>query len=212
MSIKVAIADDHPLVISGVQHIIQYNPDILISETYCNGHELLEALQFGQVPDVLLLDIHMPGLTGDELAPLISEQYPSVKIIALTNQSDLYFVTKMLNSGVSGYILKTTGEQTLIEAIRAVHKGATYVENTIKEHLLKLEEASEIPNSIPALSSREKEILKCIVADLTSQEIADKLNISKRTVDGHRQNMLLKFGIKTSAGLAKKALALHLID
>ena len=212
MKIKIAIADDHPLVISGLYHILNGHPDMLITGRYADGKELLLGLQHN-LPDVLLLDIQMPGRTGDELAIDIRNIYPSIRILALTNQDDLYYINTMLSNGVKGYILKTTGEEILMQAIRTVYGGASYIDASLKEKLVQQQASDEaIKNAMPMLTRREKEVLTHIAADLTSQQIADTMFLSKRTVDTHRQSLLLKLGTKNVASLVKKAIQLGLLS
>lgn len=212
MKIKIAIADDHPLVITGLYHILHDHPDMLITGRHTNGADLMSGL-LHTLPDLLLLDIQMPGKTGDELAVEIRELYPSVRILALTNQDDLFYINTMLGNGVKGYVLKTTGEEILIHAIHTVHSGNTYIDATLKEKLLQQQANDEaIKNAMPVLTKREKEVLTHIAADLTSQQIADTMFLSKRTVDTHRQSLLMKLGTKNVASLVKKAIQLGLLS
>ncbi|MCD6010541.1 MAG: two component transcriptional regulator, LuxR family [Flavipsychrobacter sp.] len=212
IKIKIAIADDHPLVISGLHHILNNCPDMEITGSYANGDELLAGIAKVQ-PDVLLLDIQMPGQTGDELAEIICEKYPDVRMLALTNQDNVFYIKNMLRKGVDGYILKTTGEEILLEAIRTVNKGEQYIETGLQEKIIQdTLQAKKDLSADPVLSRREKEILRYIAADLTSQEIADKLFVSKRTIDNHRMSLLLKLGVKNVAGLVKKGIQLGLIE
>jgi len=210
--IRIAIVDDHPLVINGLQHILANCDDMQIAGCYTDGKSLLKGLSDIQ-PDVLLLDIHMPEQTGDELAELISEQYPKVKMLALTNQDNVYYIKNMLRKGVLGYVLKTTREEILLDAIRTVHKGQQYLEPMLKERVLQdTLQARRNVSASPILSRREKEVLQYIASDLTSQQIADKMFLSKRTVDNHRLSLLMKLGVKNVAALVKKGIQLGLIE
>ena len=209
--IKIAIADDHPLVINGLYHILSNCADMEVIGSYANGAELLEGIAIRQ-PDVLLLDIQMPGKTGDELAAIIGDQYPDVKMLALTNLDNVYYIKNMLSIGVHGYILKTTGEEILLDAIRTVYNGDQFLEPVLMEKLVSDEaQAMQQISAEPILSRREREVLHYIAADLNSQQIADKLFISKRTVDNHRLSLLLKFGVKNVASLVKNAIQIGMI-
>ncbi len=212
MKIKIAIADDHPLVINGLHHILGNCADMEIIGSYSDGKELLKGFEVIQ-PDVLLLDIHLPGQTGDELAEIISERYPLVKMLALTNLDNVYYIKNMLRKGVHGYVLKTTREEILLEAIRTVFRGEQYLEPVLKEKVVQdaLLAKRQIAAS-PVLSRREKEVLHYIASNLTSQQIADKLFVSKRTIDNHRLSLLMKLDTKNVAALVKKAIQLGLID
>lgn len=212
MNIKIAIADDHPLVINGLTHILANSTDMTITGSYQNGAELLEGIKVVQ-PDVLLLDIQMPGQTGDELAEIIAELYPSVKMLALTNLDNVFYIKNMLKKGVQGYILKTARENILLDAIRTVYNGEQYLEPVLKEKLLQdTIHSKQQRSTAPVLSRREKEILQYIASNLTSQQIADKLFISKRTVDNHRLSLLMKMDVKNVAALVKKAIQTGMIN
>lgn len=210
--IKIIIADDHPLVIKGLQHILDHSKDMLLTASYTNGNELLKGLT--TVPaDVLVLDIHMPGQTGDELAEIISVQYPDIKMLALTNEDSVYHIKNMLRKGVLGYILKTTGEDILLDAIRTVHSGHQYLESSLRERLVQDTVQAKKDNSVaPILSDREKEVLRYIARDLTSQQIAEKMFVSKRTVDYYRLCLITKLGVKNVGALVKKGIQLGYID
>jgi DNA-binding NarL/FixJ family response regulator len=212
MKIKIAIADDHPLVITGVHHIVSNSNDMELAGSYTSGTELLNGLAQNQ-PDVLLLDIQMPGQTGDELAEIINEWYPKIKILALTNQDNVYYIKNMLRKGVLGYILKTTQEKILLDAIRTVNNGDQYLDAVLKDKVIQdsLQTKKRLSGN-PILSPREKEVLKYIATDLTSQQIADKLFVSKRTIDSYRLSLLMKLGVKNVASLVKKCIQLGLID
>jgi DNA-binding NarL/FixJ family response regulator len=211
MKIRVSIADDHPLVINGLTQILECCDDIQLIATYSNGQELLEGLELLQ-PDVLLLDLHMPYMSGEEVTPIIAEQYKSVRIIALTNQDNTYYVKTMMRHGVSGYVLKTSDADTIVDAIRMVDSGEVYIEPSLKEKVVQETlQAKQGRISMPQLTRREKEVLDLIASNFTSQEIADQLFLSKRTIDNHRLSLLLKLDVKNSAALIKKAMQLGLL-
>jgi len=210
--IKIAIADDHPLVINGLKLILANNGEMELAGSYNNGRELLTGFK-SCLPDILILDIHMPGQTGDELAEIITAMYPSVKILALTNENSVYHIKNMLRKGVHGYILKTTSEDILLDAILKVYRGEQYLETVLKEKVIQdtLQAKKQI-SAAPVLSDREKEVLRYISQDMTSQQIADKIFVSKRTVDYYRLSMLTKMGVKNTGALVKKGIQLGLID
>ena len=205
--IKVAITDDQAIVVNGLQKILGGYPHITLIGTYSNG-ENLEIGLAEQLPDVLLLDIQMPGKTGIELAGIINKKYPSVKIIALTNIDILIQVKKMLQQGCMGYLLKDTSPDTLILAIETVYKGEQFLYEDLQKQLI-----NNIfdPKSQPIITRREKEILELIVNQYTNQQIADTLYLSLRTVENHRNNLLQKLNVKNTAGLVKVALTEGLV-
>ncbi len=209
--IKIAIADDHPLVIDGLHHILGKCADMEIVGSYHDGAQLLSGIAKKE-PDVLLLDIQMPGQTGDEIADIIRVAYPKIRMLALTNLDNVYYIHSMLRSGVLGYILKTTTGNILPEAIRTVYRGEEYLEPVLKEKMAAdARQMKNNPHSQLVLSRREKEVLQCIAANLTSQQIADKLFVSKRTIDSHRLNLMMKLDVKNVAALIKKAIQLGLV-
>lgn len=212
MKIRIAIADDHPMIIGGLQNMLAAYPHIVLEGTYSTGAELIKGLQ-QQQPDVLLLDIQLPDKTGDELATTILKKYPEQKILTLTNFNSMLYVHNMLRIGVKGYILKTTDPETLIKAIEEVYKGEEFIDQAVKSKLGQY--ATKIKkeaNLRPTLTLREKEILKLTVNGDTIQEISEKLFIGLRTVEYYRSNLLLKLEVKNMAALIKKALEMGLAE
>lgn len=208
--IQIGIADDHPMVITGIRNMLAGSEAIMITATYTDGIALMNDLEENQ-PDVLLLDIQLPGKTGDELAPLLAKKYPNMKILVLTNFDSTLHVQHMLRHGVLGYLLKTTDRETLIEAIGNVYQGKEFIQKSLREKMESV--GARIKREVSTksnLTPREREILQCIVNGDNSQEIADKLFLSVRTVDNYRFNILLKMDAKNIAVLVRKALELGL--
>lgn len=210
--ISVAITDDHPLVIDGVVKALSPYKKFWIQGTFLNGTGLLAHLQKEQ-PDILLLDIQMPGLPGDELAKTIHEQYPAIGIIALTGFDSPIYIRSMIHNGCRGYLLKSADQQTLVTAIQTVYEGSQYLEASIKEIMLdySLAASGKRTGQHPALTTREKEILSLITEEYTSAEIAQKLFLGQRTVEKYRLQLLQKLQVKNTAGLVKVALQMGLI-
>jgi DNA-binding NarL/FixJ family response regulator len=206
--IRLAIADDHAVVLNGLQKIIAQDADITIIGTYNNGALLLEALQ-EQQPDVLMLDIQMPGMTGIELAAIIHKKYPAIKMIALTNVEVLPLVKKMMRNGCMGYLLKDVEPTILLDTIHKVQEGEQVIAERIKSGLIS---TMFSPDTAQMVSRREIEILQLIADEFTNPEIAEKLHISPHTVENHRNRMLQKLGVKNTAGLIKKAMEQGLIN
>jgi DNA-binding NarL/FixJ family response regulator len=205
--IRIAIADDHSLVINGLQKIFSTSTEVEIIGTFSNGDQLLAGLQIQQ-PEVLLLDIQMPGKNGIELAGIVHKQYPEIKMIALTNVEIIYQVRKMMKQGCMGYLLKDVDADTLFSAIQQVYNGETVVHQKIKTDLTN----SLLSNSQPQqITRREIEVLQLIAQELTTAQIAEKLFISFATVENHRNRMLQKLGVKNTAGLIKKGMEQGLI-
>ncbi len=210
---KIAIADDHMLIVSSLKEIILKRDYMELIGQYMSGESLLKGIQ-QRLPDVLLLDYHLPDQNGAQLARYITYHYPSVKILALTGFDKPNLATEMLESGCRGYLLKATADADLIiEAIHQVHKGQIYLDRSISElyaDTIRNNHSYEIDNR-PKLTNREMEVLQGIAAELSNQEIADKLFISKRTVENHRNSLMIKAGAKNTVGLIKFAMELKLI-
>lgn len=213
MSIKVAILDDHPLAINGIRIMLDKQSDIEITDTYTSAGALLEGLAKRQ-PDVLLLDIVLPGMSGKELAPVIAKEYPDIAIVALTSLDAPAVVKSMMQRGCMGYLLKDTDQETMIAAIHHAYKKEKFIEPSLKEVFMQnmMNYKKNMPDVALQLTHREKEILQLIVEECTTQEIADKLCISFRTVENHRYSLLQKLDVKNTAGLVKTAILLGLVE
>jgi DNA-binding NarL/FixJ family response regulator len=211
MNIKVAILDDHPLILQGLENILSTTEQISLSGTYYNGTDLLASFK-DIIPDVLLLDIQMPGRSGDEWITDILQYCPDLKIIAYTNIDNLLYVFNMLKLGAKGYVLKTAYPQYLIDCIMGVSNGLTIIDSTLEErykaylHTIKRETYLH-----PKLTEREREILQLITDGYSSKQIADRLFIGIRTVEFYRLNILLKLDANNTAVLVKKAIKMGLV-
>lgn len=211
MPLKIAIADDHVLVINGIKAMLDKHKamDVLFSSTCASDlmHELA-----AQQPDVLLLDIQMPDMNGIEACRIIHKKYPDVKVIALTNFEQSSYVKQMLRSGAAGYLLKNIDNKTLITAIETVIQNKPFIQDEIKNNMLNevLSGTKSTSHGI-SLTKREVEILGLVAKELSNQQIADKLFISVRTVQTHRINLTQKLGVHNTAGLVKEAFKRGLI-
>lgn len=210
--IRVAIADDHPMIIGGLANLFSLYPHLRLTGTYPDGNALLKGLEQEQ-PDILLLDIQLPGKTGDVLAPLILKKYPEIRILALTNLDSILYIHNMFRLGVSGYVLKNADPDRLIEAIETVYRGETYLVRALQDQLEQFQLNMKKEAAVrPSLTPREEEILQLTVNGDTIQEISEKLFIGLRTVEYYRSNLFLKLEVKNMAGLIKKALKLGMVE
>ena len=200
----VGIADDHSLIIHGLQRMLQVEPNLQVLFTAQTAADLLRHLHL-QLPDVLLLDIELPDGSGIDLTATIREQYPSVTIIALTNHDDRVYVRKMIRNGAKGYLLKGTGKDQLVNAIHQVKNGQVYIDKQIEQHILQQTIHGKKLTAPVKLTNRELEVLALIANEYSNQEIADRLYLSIRTVESHRHSLNQKLQIKTMAGLVKEA-------
>lgn len=208
--IKVVIADDHPLIVNGLRNVLSAYKDIEVMATYPDGQQLLEGLQQSR-PDILLLDIQMPGMQGDVVCKTILRLYANVKVIALTNLDNVFYIRTMLKAGALGYLLKTAPEDHVVKAIRTVFANGEYLDRELRDAIHQATLTSSSVRKSPLLTAREKEVLQLIAENYTSKEIAGKLFLSKRTIDHHRNNLLLKLDVKNAASLIKKAISMDLL-
>lgn len=213
MSIRVSIVDDHPLAIEGLCNMLSSAPSIKVSNTYTTGNELLQGLQKDQ-PDVLLLDMLLPDIKGNELAKQITTTYPNIQILVITSLDAPVRVKSMIQQGCKGYILKNTDKKSLIHAIEEVAKGIEYIEPILKEKMLNnlLHYRKAQDENSPNLTHREKEILKLVVSEYSNQQIADQLHLSLRTVETHRFNLQKKLNVTNNIALVKIAIQMGLME
>lgn len=205
MLIKVAIADDHLLVINGLRAMLEKYDHLNIIFSATNGQSLLDNLA-GSKPDVLLLDIQMPDMNGIDLCKLISKDYPEIKVIALTNLEESHYVKQMMRNGALGYLLKNVDQQNLVQAIETVVQNKQYIDFQIQRNMLNEALSGQKRTSQGVmLTKRELEILELIGKEFSNQQIADKLFLSLRTVQTHRLNISQKLGVNNTAGLVKEA-------
>ena len=195
--ITLAIAEDHQAVIDGMKLLFKNETDILIVGEANNGLELIELVK-NKRPSVVITDIRMPKCDGITATKIIKRDYPETKIIAFSMFDQADAINQMKNAGASGYILKNSSLQTVLEAVRTVARNETYFNTAMTS---KVESSKEVV----ILSSREKEILRFIGEGKSSQEIAEVLKIGKSTVDSHRKNIIKKLNISGKNDLLRFA-------
>ncbi|HBH25535.1 MAG TPA: DNA-binding response regulator [Cytophagales bacterium] len=206
---KILLADDHRMFIEGISYMLREAGCEVVGIAQ-NGTEALAFLQQNDYPDLLMLDIEMPEMDGVEVAEKIKEEYTELKIIVLTMHDEPEFIRQMLKLGVDGYILKDAGKEILVEAVETVKSGKKYFGEKITENVFS---GFTQPKSIPTkLTQRELEIIRLIADQKTTGQMARELFLSKHTIETHRKNILLKLGLKNSAGLVKYAMKHGLIE
>ncbi|WP_179008645.1 response regulator [Winogradskyella forsetii] len=206
MITKIAITDDHPMVLQGIQSMLKDHKAIKIVGIYENSQQTLQHIEKDN-PDILLLDINLPDMNGIELCKKLKSTIKDLKIIAISNFDDLSFVKRMLKSGANGYLLKNTDPLELINAFKTVLSGGMYLQEDIQKKLLNFQGKKVSKNSlITKLTRREHDVLVAISEELTTQEISEKLFISPKTVETHRMNIMSKLGAKNSVGIVKTAI------
>jgi DNA-binding NarL/FixJ family response regulator len=189
MKIKVFNADDHPILRKGVSNLIKESDDLEWVGSAAHGKEALEKLRMLQ-PDVAVLDIEMPHMTGLEVAKTIIEENSPTAFVLLTLFKDESFFHRALNAGIKGYLLKESSEQEILDCIRSVHQGRAYVNPSLTHYLVSPQKTED--EVLKNLSDHELNILKLIARQKTTAEIADMLFISPKTVGNHRSNISKK--------------------
>ena len=203
--IRIAITDDHPIVIEGIRIMLKSDKEIVVSQSFSNITDMF--IELDENIQVLLLDINLPDGSGITACKDLLQKFPNLLIIALTNFEDATFIKQIMKNGAMGYLLKNTGKSELIEAIKTVLNGERYLQKNIREILLNESLGKTATSSffIPKLTVREKEILALIIKEFTTEEIAEMIFISVKTVESHRSNLMQKLGVKNSAGLVRVA-------
>jgi DNA-binding NarL/FixJ family response regulator len=213
--IRVAIADDHKIFRKGVILSLRPYSAIKFVQEAENGQELLDGLAASE-PDVVLMDLRMPQKDGIETTKIIAKQYPSIHIIALTMYEDERFVSHMMEIGANGYLLKSADPSEIKRAIIEVATKGYYLNNFVNRILLKKSHVrtKTIPslNTEITLNDREREVVRYICMEFTAQEIAQKIDVSPRTVEAIKDRLMERFGAKNTAGLVFFAVKNNLID
>ncbi len=200
--IKVYIVDDHAVVIEGIYSLLQKEKDIEMTGYASNAANCLQYFS-SHTADLILMDISLPDMNGVDLCRLIKKNYPGIMVLALSTFNQGTYIRKMMESGASGYLLKNAGRQEIIEAIKVVVKGKTYLSFDAGQAL---KSGTEQLNNIPPLTKREKEVLAAVAEGLTNTQIAEKLFISVDTVESHRKNLHAKLNVKNTAMLVRLAI------
>lgn len=211
---RILLADDHALVRRGVRLILDGEPDLTVVAEADNGAEAVEQAR-AHHPDLAILDIAMPRLTGLQAARELTRIQPQMRILILTMYDNEQFFFEALAVGASGYVLKSVADRDLVEACRATMRGESFlypgaVNALIRNYLDRLREGRALPAK--AITHREEEILKLVAEGHTSQEIAGLLVISPKTVERHRANLLQKLGLKDRLELTRYAIRVGLIE
>lgn len=206
----VVIADDHGIVRKGIRSIIESIEEVELVGEAADGTEALSLVEEKR-PDVLLIDISMPGLTGMQVLDKIIEAGYDTRVVILSMHNEEEYVLQAVNAGASGYLLKNADDRELIEGIRTVADGQVYYSSYVSQVMANsLRRPKENPNE--ALTAREKEVLKLIVDGLSNKEIADKAFISARTVDKHRASIMKKLNARNAADLVRLTIEKKLLQ
>jgi DNA-binding NarL/FixJ family response regulator len=205
-SIRVALADDHPVVLAGVKALIQAAPEMELVGEAVDGTAALKLI-LETLPDVVVMDISMPGLTGLELVQKVGGENGGVKVLVLTVHEDRAYVQRVLGAGARGYLLKRSAAEELVRAIRAVHGGGLYVDPAIAGKFVHPEAGAGTTGEGLALSEREEEVLKLAAQGHTNKEAAARLGLSIKTVESYKARAMEKLGLKTRAEIVRYGLS-----
>jgi DNA-binding NarL/FixJ family response regulator len=208
--LSVILADDDTLVREGIKLILTANDGVHVIGEASNGNQVLQLITEGLIPDIVLTDINMPEMDGISLITAVKKKNPKIKVIMLTMSDSNKSIQQSFTAGASGYLLKTIHPDELIFALNQINQGDRYICSTLAMRLL--DRSIEFSNvqSLSAdlnidFSSREMEILALIAEGLTNQEMSERLFLSKRTIEGHRQSLIEKTGCRNTATLIKYA-------
>ncbi len=210
--IKVLLADDHSIVRAGLARIIEESGDMMVVAEAADGREAIEMVQ-EKDPDVVVVDISMPGLDGLEVADQLLSQHPELPIIILTMHEEEQYVLRAVEVGVMGYVTKRSAPEQLVAAIRKVHGGSRYLSDKAVEMLaLRMARGGQSQSPLDSLSTREMQVLRQLALGQTNREIAASYNISVKTVDTYRFRLLKKLNLRNNAELSLFAIQNHLIE
>lgn len=207
--INVFIVDDHPVVVEGLKSVIERLAGLRVSGVAYNAVDAVGLLK--RIPtDVLLLDINLPDISGIDLCKKLRKEFPDIRVLGISTFSERSYISRMIENGALGYLIKSASPEEIAEAIDSAMKGKLYMSLNM-EHLLR--PIAVVPSdNVPELTRREKEVLQLIAEGLTNNQIAAKLFVSPSTVDTHRKNMITKMEVSNTAALIRFAMEHGLID
>ncbi|SFW43486.1 response regulator [Cellulophaga fucicola] len=207
------IADDHKMFIDGLMSILQDAPEFNVTTTAKNGAQVVKYLDINGAENIHLLvtDLTMPEMDGIELNSIVKERFPGLKTLVVSMHIDGTMIDTLIRANVDGYVPKNAEKEELLEAIRTIIGGEKYFSTEIKKAYTDAMFANKKEKEI-SLTNREKEVLKLIAEEYTTQEIADELFLSKHTIESYRKNLISKLNVKNLAGLTKHAIKMGLLD
>ncbi len=208
---KILIADDHGIVRGGLKLLIDRQPDMQVVAEAEDGVSAFERA-LATRPELCVLDVSMPRLTGLQAARQIKAHLPHTQVLILSMHDDERYVFDALKAGASGYVLKRNVDEALLDAIRAVHRGETFVTDAVERSIIRDWVAGNAEGPDEPLSPREQEVLKLISEALTNREIAETLHLAEKTVESHRANILRKLGMRDRVELVRYAIRRGLIE
>ncbi|MBI4931641.1 MAG: response regulator transcription factor [Bacteroidetes bacterium] len=212
--IRIMFVDDHQILIDGMKALLKNNIQFEIAGEATRCEKALEIIPRIN-PDIIVTDINMPEMSGIEFTAVINKKYPQIKILALSMYGEKGMISEMLDAGVSGYILKNTGKQELVDALLKIHDGGLFFSDEVSAEMMKnIAEKKQLSTEEQKahLTPREKEIIQLIAKEFSNSQIAEALFISERTVETHRKNIFRKTNTKSLVGLIKYAIENNLTN
>jgi len=207
MTISILLADDHPIVRHGLRALLDAEPDFHIMDEVDDGLDAVERVERLQ-PDVLVLDLMMPGLNGLEVTRQVGQRSPGTRVVVLSMYANEAYVLEALRNGATGYVLKKSSPDELVQAVREVVAGRSFLSRSLSQRAIEAyrQKAQEVPpDRYDRLTNREREVLHLAAEGYSSADIATRLSISPRTVEMHRSNMMRKLGLSAQADLIRYA-------
>jgi two-component system response regulator NreC len=210
MAIRLLIVDDHQLVRSGLRKLLEAEEDISVEDEAGNAYDAVRLARLHK-PDVILLDVVMPGGNGLDAIPKILDAAPDAKVLALSMEDDPSYVRQAFAAGASGYVLKEAADDELLAAVREAAGGGRYVDHQLGARIAAFDAQAAAEQEADPLSDREREVLRLLALGHTNQEISTMLFISVRTAETHRARIMQKLGLETRAELVRTAIARGLL-
>lgn len=212
-AVKLLLADDHQMFTDGLKSLLEDTDGISVVAEARNGQEVIDVCDQQDI-DIVIMDINMPEMDGIQASRELLKRHPAVKILALSMFNDKSYISDMLKAGARGYILKNTGKEDLLNAIRTLQSGSNYLGEDVSKTLVNsfMKSPGMASQPVEKLSGREREVLDYIATGLTTHEIADKLFVSKNTIETHRKNLLYKLKARNTAELVNNAYRQRLIQ
>lgn len=205
---RVLLAEDHEIVREGIAALVNMQSDMEIVGEASDGHTAIAKAQSLQ-PDIIVMDVSMPGMNGLRATEKLIKYFPEIKILALTRHTDIGYIQQLLRAGASGYVLKQSQSSDLIRAIRIVAAGKKYLDPAITDKIVDVyaqpQKSSDV-TSFATLTEREEEVLKLIAWGYTNKEIASRFDISVKTVEAHKSNIMKKMGFASRIDIVRYAL------
>lgn len=202
--IKIIIADDHEIVLDGLELVIKNDPNIEIVGRAMTGKDVISIVNVKNV-DIIVLDINMPIMDGIETTKFLKKNNPEIKILILSMHEEITFIRSIFNAEANGYILKNKGKEELLSAIYSIYNGKDYFSEEVTQSIYATLKSKDVVGEIK-LTEKEKQVLTYIGNGYTGPEIADKLNIAKTTFETHKRNLIEKTGVRNSNTLIKFAI------